>query len=158
MGTDENYRTILPPYVRWRTEHTGRDADNHTMSDARPLGTPPATDEVIDAIAGIEMQRQATMKAAGVAASCSSALRSLLELLDREKKALAEHGPDAGHPENVEAVAAEIERVKGLAAATNPGPAPRGAYPGQRKATWRDAQRSPARKKGRRTMGRGGGR
>jgi hypothetical protein len=128
------------------------------MSEARPLGTPPATDEVIDAIADIEMQRQATMKEAGVAASCSSALRRLLELLDREKKALAEHGPGAGHPENVEAVAAEIERVKGLAAITNPGPAPRGAYPGQRKATWRDAQRSPARNKGRRTMGRAGGR
>ena len=28
MGTGENYRMILPPYVRWRTEHTGRDADN----------------------------------------------------------------------------------------------------------------------------------
>ena len=128
------------------------------MSAARPLGTPPATDEVIDAIADIETQRQAMEKEGGLAASCSSALRRLLELLDREKKTLTEHGPDAGHPENVEAVTAEIERVKGLAATTNPGPAPRGAYPGQRKATWRDAQRSPARNKGRRTMGRGGGR
>jgi len=130
----------------------------NVMSEARPLGTPPATDEVIDAIAGIELQRQATMKEAGLAASCSWALRRLLELLDREQKALQQHGPDAGHPENVEAVAAEIERVKGLTAITYPGPAPRDAYPWQRKATWRDAHRSPARNKGRRTMGRAGGR
>jgi hypothetical protein len=128
------------------------------MSEARPLGTPPATDEVIDAIAGIEMQRQAMVKDAGLAASCSSALRRLHELLEREKQALQQHGPDAGHPKYVEAVAAEIERVKGLAAITNPGPAPRDAYPWQRKATWRDAHRSPARNKGRRTMGRAGGR
>ena len=127
------------------------------MSNA-PVGTTPATDEVIDAIAEIESQRQAMQKEAGFAASCSSALRRLHELLDREKDALQLRGPDAGHPENVEAVTAEIERVKGLAAITNPGPAPRGAYPGQRKATWRDAQRSPARNRGRRTMGRAGGR
>jgi hypothetical protein len=128
------------------------------MSEARPLGTTPATDEVIGAIADIEMQRQAMEKEGGLAASCSAALRRLHELLDREKEALQLRGPDAGHSKNVEAVATEIERVKGLTAITNPGPSPRGAYPGQRKATWRDAQRSPARNKGRRTMGRGGGR
>jgi hypothetical protein len=126
------------------------------MSEARPLGTTPATDEVIVRIAEIESQRQAMNKEAGVAASCSSALRKLHELLDREKEALQLRGPDAGHPENVEAVAAEIERVKGLNAIANP--TPRGAYPGQRKASWRNAQRSPARNKGRRTMGRAGGR
>lgn len=117
-----------------------------------------ASDEVIDAIADIEMQRQAMVKDAGLAASCSSALRRLHELLDREKQALQQHGPDAGHPENVEAVAIEIDRVKGLTAITNPGPAPRGAYPGQRKVAWQNAHRSPARNKGRRTMGRAGGR
>jgi hypothetical protein len=123
-----------------------------------PAGTTPATDEVIDAIAEIESQRQAMEKEAGLAASCSSALRKLHELLDREKEALQLRGPDAGHPENVEAVAVEIERVKAMTASTSPGPAPRGEYPGQRKATWRNAHRSPARNKGRRTMGRAGGR
>jgi hypothetical protein len=113
---------------------------------------------VIDRIAEIESQRQAMQNDAGLAASCSSALRRLHELLDREKTALQQHGTDAGHPENVEAVAAEIERVKGLAAITNPGPAPRAAYPGQRKSTWQNAHRSPARNRGRRTMGRAGGR
>jgi hypothetical protein len=128
------------------------------VSGAHSLGTAPATDEVIDRIAEIESQRQAMEKEAGLAASCSSALRRLHELLDREKSELQSLGPDAGHPENVDAVAAEIERVKGLTAVARPGPSPRGAYPGQRKATWRNAHRSPARNKGRRTMGRAGGR
>jgi hypothetical protein len=122
------------------------------------MGTTPATDEVIDVIADIESQRQAMEKEGGLAASCSSALRRLHELLDREKEALQLRGPDAGHPENVEAVAIEIERVKGLTVITSPGPAPKGAYPGQRKVAWRNAHRSPARNRGRRTMGRAGGR
>jgi len=130
----------------------------NVMSEARHLGTTPATDEVSDMIADIEMQRQATVKEGGLAASCSAALRRLHELLDREKEALQLRGADAGHPENVEAVATEIERVKGLTVITSPGPAPKGAYPGQRKVAWRNAHRSPARNRGRRTMGRAGGR
>jgi len=128
------------------------------MSGADPSETASAFDEVTDAIADIEMQRQAMEKEGGLAASCSAALRKLHELLDREKEALQLRGPDAGHPENVEAVATEIERVKGLTVITSPGPAPRGAYPGQPKAAWRNAHRSPARNRGRRTMGRAGGR
>lgn len=109
-------------------------------------------------IADIEMQRQAMEKDAGLAASCSSALRRLHELLDREKEALQLCGPDAGHPGNVEAVAIEIERVKRLAVITGQGPIPGSARPGQRQVSWRNAPRSPARNKGRRTMGRAGGR
>jgi bacterioferritin-associated ferredoxin len=123
-----------------------------------PVGTTPATDEVIDAIAEIESQRQAMQKEAGFAASCSSALRRLHELLDHEKEALQLHGPDARHPENVEAVAIEIERVKGLSVIASQRPAARSAYPGQRNVAWRNAPRSPARNRGRRTMGRAGGR
>lgn len=118
----------------------------------------PATDEVIDAIAGIEMQRQAMEKSAGLAASCSAALRRLHELLDHEKEALQLRAPDAGHPGNVEAVMTEIERVKGLTVATSRGPARASPYRGPRKASWRNARRTPARNKGRRTMGRAGGR
>ena len=130
----------------------------NAMSGADPSETASAFDEVIDAIADIEMQRQAMEKEGGLAASCSAALRRLHELLERGKEALQLRGPDVGHPENVEAVATEIERVKGLTVITSPGPAPRGAYPGQPKAAWRNAHRSPARNRGRRTMGRAGGR
>ena len=130
----------------------------NAMSGADPSVTASASDEVIDAIADIETQRQAMEKEGGLAASCSSALRRLHELLDREKEALQLHNPDARHPENVEAVAIEIERVKGLSVITSQRPAARSTYPGQRNVAWRNAPRNPARNKGRRTMGRAGGR
>jgi hypothetical protein len=122
------------------------------------LGTTPATGEVINAIADIEMQRQAMAKEAGLAAACSSALRKLHGLIEREKEAPQLHGSSAGRPENVEAVMIEIERVKQLAVAKSQGPTHKGAYTDLRKASWRNAHRSPARNKGRRTMGRAGGR
>jgi hypothetical protein len=122
------------------------------------LGTTPATGEAIDAIANIEAQRQAMEKEAGLAAACSSALRKLHELLDREKEALQLRGPVAGHPQIVEAVTTDIERVKQLAVAKSQGPTRKGGYAGPGKTSWRNAQHSPARNKGRRTMGRGGGR
>ena len=124
----------------------------------RTLGTTPATDEVIDAIADIEAQRQAMEKNAGLGASCSSALRKLHELLEREKEALQLHGQDAGHRENVETVTLEIERVKGLAANKGRNSFPGNGSAGRRQLTWRNAHRSPPRNKGRRTMGRTGGR
>jgi len=123
-----------------------------------PTTDVPATDQVIDAFADIEMQRREKEKEAGLAASCSLALRRLHELLDREKEALQLRAPDAGHPGNVEAVMIEIERVKGLTVVTSRGPTSTSPYRGPRKASWRNAQRSPARNKGRRTMGRAGGR
>ena len=124
-----------------------------------PTTDVPATDEVIDAIAGIEMQRQAMEKDAGLAASCNSALRKLHELLDREKGALRMHGAGTAHPANVDAVTIEIDRVKRLAVIKVQGPAPRNARPaGPRQVSWQNAPRSPARNKGRRTMGRSGGR
>lgn len=133
------------------------------MSGADSKGIIPttdvaATDEVIDAIAAIEMQRRETEKEAGLAVSCTSALRKLHELLDREKEALPLRGPDAAHPRNVAAVTIEIDRVKGLAVIRSQGPAHRSAYPSQRKVSWQNAQRGSGRNRGRRTMGRAGGR
>ena len=133
------------------------------MSRADSMGVIPVTavaasDEVIDAIAGIEMKRRETEKAAGFAMACSSALHRLNELLDHETEALRLRGPDAGHAENVEAVKMEIGRVKGLTAVTSPRPDTGTAYREYRKPSWHDAPRSPARNKGRRTMGRASGR
>lgn len=116
------------------------------------------SDEVRDMIADVEVQRQAMEKEAGLAAACSSALRKLHELLDREKEALRLRGPAAGHPQNAQAVTTEIERVKQLTVAKSQGPTRKGGYTGPRKTSWRNARHSPARNKGRRTMGRGGGR
>jgi hypothetical protein len=131
------------------------------MSNAMP-GTDAAvaasaSDEVIDEIAEIEMRRREAEKEAGLAASCSSALRKLHELLDRETETRRQSG-GAGLPGNVEAVAAEIERLKKRAPATGQGPAARSAFPERKKTSWQDARRNPGRNKGRRTMGRAGGR
>ena len=82
-----------------------------------PTSEAPASDEVIEAIAGIEMQRRETEKQAGFAMSCSSTLHRLNELLDHETEALRLRGPDSAHQANIEAVTREIGRVKGLSAA-----------------------------------------
>ena len=75
------------------------------------------SDEVMDAIAQIELHRQDMEKEAGVAAACNEALRRLHELLEREREALQLHGPGARHAAHIEALAAEIERVKSRAGA-----------------------------------------
>lgn len=122
------------------------------------METTPATEATIDLIASIETQRWNMENEAGLAASCGAALRRLHEVLEREMKALQQHGPGAGHPQNVEALRTEIERVKGLAAGASQGPASRSAYPWQGKASRRnDPPRNRPRSKGRRTMGRAGG-
>jgi hypothetical protein len=138
------------------------------MPGAKSMGKTPmvevsAADEVLDRIAGIELHRQAIEKDAGLAAACSSALRKLHELLEHEQETLQLHGSGAGHQANVNAAMAEVERVKKLAVATGQGPPHKntdhaGLRQVSRQKLWQNAQRTPARNKGRRTMGRGGGR
>ncbi len=123
------------------------------------MGAGMITDEVIDAIAHIEMHRQEMEKEAGISAACNEALRKLHELLDRKKEALQLHGAGAGHPADVEAVAREIERVKRLAGTSRRGAIskhPRGA--GQKPASQPGGPHNPPRNRGRRRMGRRGGR
>ena len=127
-----------------------------------PATEAPASDEVLDRIAGIELHRQAIERDAGLAAACSSALRKLHELLEREKEALQFHGTDAGNRASVDAVMIEVDRVKKLAAATGQGPLHRntdrtGLRQESGQKSWQNAPRNPARNKGRRTMGRTGG-
>jgi hypothetical protein len=123
-----------------------------------------ATDEVVDIIAYIEMQRQEIEKTAGRAASSRAALRKLHELLDQEKATLHVRGPGAESSPNVEAVLAEIGRVKKLAAATGRISPPEGAGAGLRhpfrqgQQVRRNASRKSSTGRGRRTMERRGGR
>ena len=128
----------------------------NAMSGADSSEAASASDEVIDAIAGIEMQRRETEKAAGFTMSCSSALHRLNELLVRETEALRLRGPDSGHAENVHAVRIEIGRVKGLVAPRAQDSFLRYTRTEQRQVSWRNAPRNPARNRGRRTMGRTG--
>jgi len=115
-----------------------------------------ASDEVIDAIAHIEIQRQGMEKDSGAAAACSESLRKLHELLDREKAAPQPHDPDSGYLANTEAVMIEIKRIQKLAGVAGKGAVSKNPRPGQHQVSLRSGTRNPARNKGRRTMGRRG--
>ena len=113
-----------------------------------------ASDEVTDMIAHIEMQRQDKAKTSGVAAACGEALRKLQSLLESERAALQANGSDAEQVANVEVVTAEIARIKRLASGTKPNSTSKTLRPGRQHVSRPVA--SPARNKGRRTMGRRG--
>jgi hypothetical protein len=123
------------------------------------MDTEIETHDVIDSIAHIEMHRQVAAKEAGLAAACSEALRKLHELLDSERAALQRNEPGAGHSANIDAVTTEIEKVKKLArAASAEGPASKQLRPGQQQVPRQNARQTPARNRGRKTMGRSGDR
>ena len=71
------------------------------------------SDEVIDAIAFIEMHRQETEKESGTAAACAQALPKLQELLDQLNAETTE--PADVHAANLMAVNNDIARVKRFA-------------------------------------------
>ena len=117
-----------------------------------------ASDEVTDDIAAIEMHRQGTEQESGLAAACSEALRKLHTLLEQEKEALRQHGPDTVHAINVEAVANEIKRVQSMVGGKGQGAAPRNARPSRGQPMPRpEKSRNPPRNRGRRPLGRSGG-
>jgi bacterioferritin-associated ferredoxin len=116
-----------------------------------------ASDEVTDAIAHIEMHRQEMEKEVGLAAACNEALRKLHEILKNEQEALQRHGATGTlHPLNIEAVASEIRKVKKMMGNTSQAPASRVPQADKRRAQVRNGPRTPAKNKGRRTMGRRG--
>jgi len=118
-----------------------------------------ASDEVTDAIALIEMQRQYMEKESGLATACNEALRKLHQLLDQETAATPAASPGGGHSVNVEAVMMEIKRVKKMAGVASQNIILKHARSGRQKQAPRpNGPRNPARDKGRRTMGRRGDR
>lgn len=119
--------------------------------------TTSASDEVIDAIAEIKAQCQAMEQDDGAAAARSGALRRLQALLDDVRAALHSQGPDAGNFANIDAVTTEIERVKKHGAIMDRALS-RDRRPEPRQVALRSGTRTPPRNKGRRTMGRAGGR
>ena len=103
------------------------------------MDTEIATDDVTDSIAHIEMYRQIAMKEAGLAASCSQALRKLHELLDHERAVLQRQESGAGHSANIDAVTSEIEKVKKLArTASAEAPASKQLHPGRQQVPRQD--------------------
>ena len=125
------------------------------------MNTEMASDEVTDSIAHIEMHRQEMAKETSLASACNEALRKLHELLKHEQEELQKNGPLPQHTANIAAVTEAIERVKRLSGVKNPGPPSREQRPGgggRRQTPMRGANPGAARNKGRRTMGRAGGR
>jgi len=121
------------------------------------VNTEPASDEVTDSIAHIEMHRQEMAKETSLGSACNEALRKLQELLKHEQEESQKSGPDSQHKANIAALTGAIERVKRLAGVKSPGPPSRDRRPGvRRQTTMRGANPAPARNKGRRTMGRRG--
>lgn len=88
------------------------------------------SDEVIDAIAFIEMHRQETEKESGTGAACAEALPKLQELLDQLSAETAD--PADVHAANLAAVNNDIARVKRYASGGQGG-ANRHPRPGQKK-------------------------
>lgn len=124
------------------------------------MNTEMASDEVTDGIAHIEMHRQEMAKETSLAAACNEALRKLQDLLKHEQEELQKNGPDSQHAANITALNGAIERVKRLAGVKNPGPPSKDRRPEGRRqqSPTHGANPSPARNKGRRTMGRRGDR
>jgi hypothetical protein len=122
------------------------------------MNTELPTDAVIDVIASIEMQRREAEREVGGPAACGGALRSLQELLDRENAALRSHGPGTEHSANVEALTIEIGKVKKMASLTGRISLSKSMHTGQQGVLRQNAPRNPVRNRGRRTMGRSGGR
>ena len=99
-----------------------------------------ATPEVIDALAGIEMQRKEKEKESGVPVSCNWALGKLYELLPGERKSLKMGMALQG---NIEAATVAIERLRKLAQATGEHAKLKSDRPWHQQKSWRDMQKNP---------------
>ena len=121
------------------------------MIDESPM------DEVTDLIASIEMHRKEIEREAGLEASRNYALRRLQQALEEEQHAAQLHGSSPMRVATAEALANEIRRVGSLSRAATQRP-PGGGRPQQPRNHGHDAQRKPPKSRGRRTMGRRGGR
>ena len=116
------------------------------------------SDEVIDEIAHIEMLRQDMEKQSNLGAACNLSLRKLQEILQREQAAAQLHGAGTLHPANVQALTDEINRVKQMMGGAGRNQKPGGPRPGGPQAPRGDRGHRHAKNRGRRTMGRPGGR
>ena len=114
------------------------------------------SDEVTDAIAHIEMNRQETVKESGLAHACSESLRKLNELLEQERAVAQTTNPPGGNLVNIEAINREIRKVKSLAG-NGGNDSPRPPRHSQQPPQQNSAQPSPGGRGGPRNQGHGQG-
>ena len=114
------------------------------------MNTERATPEVIDALAGIEMQRREREKESGVPVSCGWALGKLHELLPRERKSPGTNVESTALQANIEAATLAIGRIRKLAQITGEHNKLKSDRPWHQQKSWRDAPPSGNRARGRR--------
>jgi len=105
------------------------------------MNAEPATAEMIDALASIEMQRQEKEKESGVPASCSWALGKLYELLPRERKSPGTNAESTVLQGNIEAATLAIGRLGKLAQITRQRAILKSDRPWHQQKSWRNAQK-----------------
>jgi hypothetical protein len=113
---------------------------------------PEGSDDVIDAVARVEMERQERAREVGNAAACASALRELRALHATEKDALRLGGPSAEHSANLAALAVEIRRVEKLGGGASRLSLPEGEKRAPSNGSRHGAPRSPVRQNGRHNL------
>jgi len=111
-----------------------------------------ATAEMIDALASIEIQRQEREKESGVPVLCSWALGKLYEVLPRKKKLPGTNAESAALQANIEAATLAIGRLRKLAQITGQHAKLKSDRPWHQQKSWRDAQKTFAGTRPRRTM------
>lgn len=116
------------------------------------MHTEPATAEMIDALASIEMQRQEREKTSGVPVSCSWALGKLYEVLPRKRKSPGMKAESAALQADIEAATLAIGRLRKLAQITGQQTKPKRDRPWHQQKSWRDVQKTFAGNRPRRTM------
>jgi len=107
------------------------------------MNAEPATAEVVDALARIEMQRQEKEKESGVPVSCSWALGKLHELLPRQRKPAGTNGESTVFRANIEAATRAIGQLRKLAQITGQRATPKSDRLWRRQESWRDARKDP---------------
>ena len=104
------------------------------------MNTERATPEVIDALAGIEIQRREKERKSGVPVSCAWALGKLYELLPGKRKSQKTRMGTALRGD-IEAATLAIGRLGELARTTGRNAKPKSDRPWHQQKSWRDAQK-----------------
>jgi hypothetical protein len=110
---------------------------------------PPASIEITEIIARIELHRQERAKDSDPSIAGNEALRKLHELLDRERQALQLHAQGTRHSSNIEAIAKAIAGVKKLIATASPTAGSHNPRPRHHQDALQNAARTFQRSKGR---------
>lgn len=115
---------------------------------------PQGSDEIIDAVARIGMEREERAREAGHPTACAAALRDLRALHASEKEALRAGGPASEHAANIAVLAVEIRKVEKMSGGAGRVARPEGETRASAEESQPGAHRAPARQNGRRKGGR----